>query len=233
MTWSAWKRETRREYTNLPAGKYCFHVQAKTFQPGKSGSDVCLYHPDSLVCDLVGISLLGGIYILARVFNLYLTTLLLQGFFTILICEVPIGSCCCLIILEPENLFISLSSSSSFLKVFFKTRASKMDCFDPTYPHINVELAKLMVNRGIDCIGIDSPSIEAFDGEGAVHRKLLSNGVVIIELLDLSLAREGDYWMIALPLKLKGLDGSPCRVLLLNSLEALRRSQISKASVIF
>ena len=27
--WSAWKRETSREYTNLPAGKYRFHVQAK------------------------------------------------------------------------------------------------------------------------------------------------------------------------------------------------------------
>ncbi len=34
---------------------------------------------------LVGISLLGGVYILARIFNLYLTTLVLQGFFTILI----------------------------------------------------------------------------------------------------------------------------------------------------
>ena len=33
----------------------------------------------------VGISLLGGIYILARLFNLYLTTLILQSFFTILI----------------------------------------------------------------------------------------------------------------------------------------------------
>jgi len=34
---------------------------------------------------LVGISLLGVVYILARIFNLYLTTLVLQGFFTILI----------------------------------------------------------------------------------------------------------------------------------------------------
>ena len=27
--WSVWKRETSREYTNLPAGRYRFHVQAK------------------------------------------------------------------------------------------------------------------------------------------------------------------------------------------------------------
>jgi uncharacterized protein (TIGR00159 family) len=33
----------------------------------------------------VGISILGGIYIIARLFNLYLTTVALQGFFTVLI----------------------------------------------------------------------------------------------------------------------------------------------------
>ena len=33
----------------------------------------------------VGISILGGVYILARLFNLYLTTVALQGFFTVLI----------------------------------------------------------------------------------------------------------------------------------------------------
>jgi arylformamidase len=47
-----------------------------------------------------------------------------------------------------------------------------------------------------------------------VHRTLLSQGIVIIELLDLSGVEEGDYNMIALPLRLKGADGAPCRVLL-------------------
>lgn len=120
---------------------------------------------------------------------------------------------------ETINPTIVMKHLSGVKKVFFKTQASNMDCFDVTYPHINLDLAKLIVTNGIDCIGIDSPSIEAFDGGGAVHRELLSGGVIIIELLDLSSVREGDYWMIALPLKLKGLDGSPCRVILLNSME--------------
>jgi arylformamidase len=47
-----------------------------------------------------------------------------------------------------------------------------------------------------------------------VHRELLSHGCIIIELLDLSDVEEGDYEMVALPLRLKGLDGSPARVVL-------------------
>jgi arylformamidase len=39
--------------------------------------------------------------------------------------------------------------------------------------------------------------------------------MVIIELLDLAGVSEGEYWMIALPLRLQGSDGSPCRVLLI------------------
>jgi arylformamidase len=47
-----------------------------------------------------------------------------------------------------------------------------------------------------------------------VHRELLGHGCCIIELLDLSAVSGGDYEMVALPLRLKGLDGSPARVVL-------------------
>jgi arylformamidase len=47
-----------------------------------------------------------------------------------------------------------------------------------------------------------------------VHRELLKNGIAILELLDLSGVAEGDYFMVALPLRLEGLDGSPARVIL-------------------
>ena len=43
--------------------------------------------------------------------------------------------------------------------------------------------------------------------------------VDIIEMLDLWRVPEGDYWMIALPLRLRGLDGSPCRALLFDGWE--------------
>jgi len=61
-----------------------------------------------------------------------------------------------------------------------------------------------------------SPSIESYNCDGSVHRRLLGKGCIIIELLDLSGVPEGDYEMVALPLRLSGLDGSPARVVLMN-----------------
>jgi len=74
-----------------------------------------------------------------------------------------------------------------------------------------------ITGSGIKCVGIDSPSIESYECDGTVHRELLSHGCIIIELLDLSTVEEGDYTMVALPLRLTGLDGSPARVVLIHN----------------
>jgi arylformamidase len=66
-------------------------------------------------------------------------------------------------------------------------------------------------------VGIDSPSIEAFGGDGTVHREFLERGIPVLELLDLSGVAGGDYLMVALPLRLEGLDGSPARVILMDA----------------
>jgi arylformamidase len=99
-------------------------------------------------------------------------------------------------------------------KILIKTSFSGFTTFSEDYPALSPEAARVLTRQGIECLGIDSPSIESFTGTGDVHRELLGKGVVIIELLDLSAVREGYYEMIALPLRLTGLDGAPCRVVL-------------------
>jgi arylformamidase len=99
-------------------------------------------------------------------------------------------------------------------KILIKTSFSCSTTFSEDYPALSVEAARALTRQGIECVGIDSPSIESFTGTGDVHRELLGKGVVIIELLDLSAVKGGYYEMIALPLRLTGLDGSPCRVVL-------------------
>ena len=100
-------------------------------------------------------------------------------------------------------------------RLLFKTRFSGRDTFTEEYPSLAHDAACTITDNGIECIGIDSPSIESFICDGSVHRRLLGNGCIIIELLDLSDAPEGDYEMVALPLRLAGLDGSPARVILM------------------
>ncbi len=100
-------------------------------------------------------------------------------------------------------------------RILLKTMFSGEDRFRENYPHLSLDAAELLSTNGILSIGIDSFSIEAFVCDGSVHRELLGNGCIIIELLDLSGVNEGEYEMAALPLRLAGLDGAPARVVLM------------------
>ena len=101
------------------------------------------------------------------------------------------------------------------VRLLIRTAYSGMNQFIEDYPCLTFEAARLLTEQGIQCLGIDSPSVESFDGKGDIHRQLLENGCIIIELLDLSQVKEGNYEMVALPLRLSGLDGSPARVILI------------------
>jgi arylformamidase len=103
-------------------------------------------------------------------------------------------------------------------RVLLKTNSSGRTTYQPDYTHLGRSGADLLVHHHIACVGIDSPSIEAPEGTGEIHRRLLQAGTVIIELLDLSGVAPGQYWMAALPLRLEGLDGSPARVILSDSI---------------
>jgi arylformamidase len=100
-------------------------------------------------------------------------------------------------------------------RILLKTACSGSDSYEESYPAISPDTARLLTEHGIRCIGIDSPSIEHFGDNGTIHRLLLGNGCLIIEFLDLADIPAGDYTMIALPLRLAGLDGSPARVVLM------------------
>lgn len=72
-----------------------------------------------------------------------------------------------------------------------------------------------LADSGILLVGTDAQSIGPFEGEQPPHFELLSAGIPILEGLDLSGVEDGTYQLIALPLRLEGLEGSPCRAVLL------------------
>lgn len=83
------------------------------------------------------------------------------------------------------------------------------------YPQLSKEEASALVRAGVEVVGCDTPSI----GNDAVHRILLSVGVMVIELLDFASVADGVYRMIALPLKVAGADAAPARVVLIEEEE--------------
>lgn len=100
-------------------------------------------------------------------------------------------------------------------RVLFKTpNSARYGKFDENFVYMEYDAAELLVDQKTRLVGIDYLSIEKFHAEDfPVHRKLLSNGTVIIEGLDLSTAVPGDYELIALPLRMTQ-DGAPCRAVL-------------------
>ncbi|MBP7892504.1 MAG: cyclase family protein [Firmicutes bacterium] len=74
--------------------------------------------------------------------------------------------------------------------------------------------AAYLVEQGIVLVGTEEMSIESPAGNGSVHACLLAADVVILESIDLSHVPPGEYRLIALPLRLMGVDGAPCRAVL-------------------
>jgi arylformamidase len=68
---------------------------------------------------------------------------------------------------------------------------------------------------GLRLLGTDAPSVDRDDAVALeVHHALWHRGAVILEGLDLDAVPDGAYELIALPLRLAGMDGAPVRALL-------------------
>ena len=83
------------------------------------------------------------------------------------------------------------------------------------FPYLSVALVEHLASFGVRLIGLDSPSVDAFDSADLpCHHALRRSGMVNLESLWLRDVPEGDYELIALPLRLDGACGSPVRAIL-------------------
>jgi len=75
-----------------------------------------------------------------------------------------------------------------------------------------------LADGGAMLVGTDGASIDPEDAEDLpAHRALLSRGVALLEDLDLSAVPDGDYELVALPLRFRDLDASPVRAILIKA----------------
>jgi len=93
-----------------------------------------------------------------------------------------------------------------------------VEAFDPDFVALASDAAAWLLDHGVRLVGIDGPSIEAYDAPGdPVHRALLAAGVIIVENLALAGVAQGAYDLTCLPLRIVGCDGAPARVVLVTS----------------
>jgi len=83
------------------------------------------------------------------------------------------------------------------------------------FASLSPELVDHLHARGVVLIGIDTPSVDPFDSKALeAHNAFLRNDMAILEGLVLDGVAEGEYELIALPLKIRGGDASPVRAVL-------------------
>ena len=63
-------------------------------------------------------------------------------------------------------------------------------------------------------IGTDADSVGTYPNEIRPHKAFLRKGIAVLEGLDLSAVSPGNYFLIALPMKIGGAEGAPVRAFL-------------------
>ena len=80
---------------------------------------------------------------------------------------------------------------------------------------VTKEAALVFGEAGIHLIGVESQSVGPCTSPMEVHKILLNKEIVILEGIRLNEVPEGEYFLSAAPVNLKGADGAPCRAVLI------------------
>ncbi len=87
--------------------------------------------------------------------------------------------------------------------------------WSPDFSAFAAETIAWLAGRGVRLVGIDSPSVDPADSKTLdSHQQLLAHDMRVLENLVLDDVAEGDYELIALPLKLITACASPVRAVL-------------------
>lgn len=101
-------------------------------------------------------------------------------------------------------------------RILFKSESVRdRRTFPERFTALSPEVAALLAERGVLLVGMDTPSVDPFDSKTLdAHHALFRGNVAILEGLVLDGVPEGVYELIALPLRMAGLDASPVRAVL-------------------
>jgi arylformamidase len=120
----------------------------------------------------------------------------------------------CGALIEPAHLAHALQGLPP--RVLVRTyRQMPQDHFDDALPAFAAHTIEMLADLGVLLVGIDSASIDpAASKELPSHQVVRRRGLRVLENLLLDDVPEGDYELIALPLKLTTADASPVRAVL-------------------
>ena len=115
---------------------------------------------------------------------------------------------------EPRHLVHALGDLPP--RVLLRTYANAPQTeWDAAFGTVSSATIALLAQHGVRLIGIDTPSLDPQESKTLdAHHAVRASRMAILEGIVLDAVEEGDYELIALPLKLAGMDASPVRAIL-------------------
>jgi arylformamidase len=115
---------------------------------------------------------------------------------------------------EPAHIAPALDGTPP--RVLLRTyERSPQGAWDNTFPVISPAAIDLMAAKGVLLVGTDAASLDPQDSKTLdAHHAVRAHRMAILEGVVLDDVAPGDYELIALPLKLAGMDASPVRAIL-------------------
>ena len=99
--------------------------------------------------------------------------------------------------------------------ILLKIKNSWTDGNEQDFIYLEAGAAHYLTAARVRGVGLDALGVERDQPGYPTHRTLLERGIIIIEGLRLKDVPPGEYWMLALPLRLLGAEAAPARVVLL------------------
>lgn len=123
-------------------------------------------------------------------------------------------------VVTPDMLDENLLSDRILLKYGWYTMWDTEEYYE-SFPILSMGTAEKIVRAGVKFVAMDTPSPDAARAilekdDSPVHKLFFQNNIIIVEYLTNTDAidRNKKYEIFALPLKVTGSDGAPCRVIL-------------------
>ncbi len=112
--------------------------------------------------------------------------------------------------------FVEANTASPPPRIVFRTfERFPHDAWPASFTAVEPATIEFLAARGVILIGIDSPSVDPPQSKTMdAHMALLAADMRVLEGLVLDDVPAGPYELVALPLKLAGLDASPVRAVL-------------------
>ncbi len=111
---------------------------------------------------------------------------------------------------------LGLPDDQSVERVLLMTGRTIADGAFPTaWPALSARCVDALVRRGLLLLAVDCPSVDDRESKTLdIHQRLFAGGAFVMENLDLRDVPPGRHDLVALPLRVEGLDAAPVRAAL-------------------